>query len=341
MVYQDGHLKCIGGGLCNGIMINVNNLGQFKCRLNEIHAANCGAKEVFMHRTEASRTKFLQSIGLARDQLLECCLSQASLHARSNSNVGFILDLIKQYAHASDWNLVDVTVLALCLEDANREELIQRIASASLAFHSLRMIDDAIDRHLTYKGNYPTMFGTLCDRTDLRAAAADVTLIAALLLFGEGVARSPFLLVHLQKTILGALQESLVKDAIIEYDSIISGKMISYGMVLYSPVLADIDNHCRLSVSTFLEASFRLGQLLNDLLDCDADLTSKQPNFWNIHREDSPELMLNELAQLAARAEDLPIQFRPYGKTRLTDLARYGIEIAEVLTVSEDRSVGI
>lgn len=287
-----------------------------------------------MRRTEIGRAALLQSIVEARDQLLDGCLALASSEARANPLVGSVIHSLKRYVSASDWNLVDVVILALCL-DETKEDLVRRLAATVLAFHALRMVDDVIDGHSSYKGDYPTMYGELASKSDLKPVAGDVTLVSALLLLSEGIAGYPAILADLQRTILGALHERVATDPASEYDSIVLGKMVSYGMVLYSPVMAAADEESRPIVSSFLRASFRIGQLMNDLLDFEADRGAKQPNFWHIHPEDGPELMVRELGDLAARVESLPKQYRPYGETRLVDLAGYGIQIADRVALSE------
>jgi hypothetical protein len=302
-------------------------LSSLKAHFDEIHRCHVGVKDDFMSRTEMERAELLRSIAEARDRLLDGCLENASPQARASPLFASAIQSLRRYASASDWSLIDAVNLALCLEPGLRGGLVRQLAETVLAFHALRMVDDVIDGHLSYKTHYQTMYGELMDHPALRPVAADVTLITALLVLSEGVGRYPSILGDLQRTILGALHERVATDPGAEYDSIILGKMVSYGLVLYWPVLASTPEEARPPVASFLRESFRLGQLLNDLLDREQDRESNQPNFWNLHPHEGVDLLVGELTTLAAQADALPWQFRPYGATRVVDLAGYGNHI--------------
>ena len=66
------------------------------------------------------------------------------------------------------------------------------------------------------------------------------------------------------------------------YRQITEGKMVSYGSLLYGPVLSFFDPLARQSLFGFLRPSFFLAQLINDLQDREDDLRRGQINFWNL-----------------------------------------------------------
>jgi hypothetical protein len=287
------------------------------------------AKQAFFDETASARAELLENVAAARDSMLDGLLARSDPVAQASPRVRPVLSSIRRYARCSDWNLIDVVVLALCLP-ARDADLVASLAAASLSFHALRMVDDAIDGHHSYKGAYPTMLGELANQPETAAIASTATLLAALPLLCEGLARFPLMNDALQRTVLGALHESLAEDPPREYDAIVVGKMVNYGLVLYGPVLAAMAPAERERAARFLRASFRLGQLANDLLDANADRERGQPNYWNIHGDDAAAGMAAEMEALARLAEALVDRYRPYASARICDLGTYGIQAVDL-----------
>jgi hypothetical protein len=282
------------------------------------------AKQAFFDATDTARADLLREVAAARDAMLDVVLGRNDPTALASAPVRAAIASIGRYAGASDWNLIDVGVLALCLPDRG-DAVTERLAAASLAFHALRMVDDAIDGHRSYKNDYPTMLGELTVRQDTASAASTVTLLAALPLLCEGLCRCPSINDALQRTVFGALHEALATDPRREYDAIVVGKMVSYGLVLYGPVIAAIEQQERRAVTAFLQASFRLGQLANDLLDAESDAAQGQPNYWNIHGDDASAGVVREMDGLVRLAAPMADRYQPYASARICDLAGYGL----------------
>lgn len=294
------------------------------------------AKRAFFAVTEGPRADLLKRIVERRNVSLDDIAERALRQTHGNPRVAETLQGLRRYAEASDWNLVDVVLLAAAAGTPT-DSTIERLAGAALAFHALRMIDDVLDVHLTYKESYPTMLGDLCERLQSAPCASQATLLGALLLLCDGLLRSSSVHDVLQHTIVGAMHESLAVDCEREYDDIVVGKMVHYGLVLYGPVLDGIPAAHYDPVAAFLKASFRVGQLSNDLADGAADHERRQPNFWNIHRRDAPARFLREFGDLAASGESLPDPYRRYALARVADLAGYGVQIVDRLSASNGR----
>jgi hypothetical protein len=286
------------------------------------------AKQAFFDETASARTELLDGVAAARDAILDALLARNDPVAQSSPQVQPVLSALRRYARCSDWNLIDVSALALCLPERDRH-LVTSLAAASLSFHALRMVDDAIDGHHSYKGSYPTMLGELATRPETRPTATTATLLAALPLLCEGLARCPSINDALQRTVFGALHELLACDPRREYDAIVDGKMVSYGLVLYGPVLGAMAPVDRESATAFLRASFRIGQLANDLLDADADRQQGQPNFWNIHGDDAALAMTRDIEHLTRLGEALAPRYQPYVAARICDLGTYAIQAVD------------
>ena len=295
-------------------------------------------KEAFYERTEALRSTLLETVQSVRDERLGSMLHQAGFDQPPNDPLAPVAAETRRYNRFCDWSIYDLVVFGACLE-APAHEIARRLAPPLLVFHAFRIGDDVVDGHEDYKHGAPTSLANL--RAQLgskdRSAVANLIVVFMMLLeasrdLGE---RERTLAL---RTLGGAIRESLFTGSdsyahdLGAYQTLVDGKMISYGLLLYNPLITLVPTAQRAAIELFLARSFYVAQLTNDLLDREDDRRAGQANFWNLHREARPavETFANLLRWMSQRCDRFPGDLRFYAHARTADLLRYTLQIHDL-----------
>jgi len=288
-------------------------------------------KAAYYDGTAARRRQILDEVVAARNALLDEALS-SGLAKGESQEADRALQEITAYAARCDWILFDTVALAAAGASIARK-IASDLAPRLLVYHSFRMMDDVIDQHHDYKGGLATALGALSADPVLSPAASGCNQLTALLLFGHGLRSFSGDEARLAwSTIGGALLELFPASETTEqrYQTIVEGKMVSYGLILYGPLIVDHPTAVRAQLRTFLATSFRLAQILNDLGDQEDDRLHRRPNYWAIDTAEAREDMFEaELGDLERQALDLAAPVAGYALSRVADLCRYGLHMLE------------
>lgn len=282
-------------------------------------------KSELFSRTEECRACLLRAIQEERDLLLQrSALALPRAHSAA-------LDPVREYAHDSDWALLDAIALASC-SDVPTAVLARDMAGRSLLFQAIRMLDDGLDEHESYKGAYPTALNRLRSRFDDGHGTSLHWLLVAMTLCAGASSTDPRGTAHALRTLGGMIGELFLAESSGEedYEGMAEGKMVQYGLLVYEPVI-DLFAGPRLALDDFVRRSLHLGQIANDLHDVEDDRKRGQLNYWSLPRAapaDPGEGVLQRMRELAERGSRLPEPLDRYAAARVGDLARYMLEAA-------------
>jgi len=287
----------------------------------------------FLRDGEVYRTQLFESTVRRRDELLVELLRSLTASGSDHPVVLRLRDEIEAYVHRCDWCLLDTLHLAAC----QREDpaiLSQRLAASLLVYHGFRLLDDLFDDHSSYKGRFPTLLAKIEEfvtRRDRRLTF--LTLPAVLLLLDGACVVSTEVRELAKQTINGMIIEKDCGKVLPEakYRTLVNQKSVSYGLILYIPVLEKVSLAVRGAVEDFVRESIVVSQILNDLVDVKEDNRLEQPNFWLAATclETAAAQTLAEFTKLETRVLGLDPIFRPYAWNRLDSVGRYIIEIIE------------
>ncbi len=200
---------------------------------------------------------------------------------------------VNRYVDWLQWSLWDLPHLAVALR-LDSQRLAQGVASCGMVYLSMRLFDDVIDRHHSYKGRHDTLLA-LChaDRASNQDGSALAVLGALLLCFDglDALAKSddPRAVVSfraltdaIKKTVMGAVMEMSPREEWRSgyYERLIHLKNVEFWRALYSGLDTDESSPFR----AFLERYYALAQKINDVQDHVDDERRGQPNLVNISR---------------------------------------------------------
>jgi hypothetical protein len=291
------------------------------------HSRHRAVKDIFYQATETGRADLLNAIQQARDRQFDDLFGPNL--ARPVVEPSSVPSAVRAYAARNDWALLDLVALAACTP-APAAKLAEAVAPRALIYQALRMLDDVLDDHATYKGGNPTLLGEFRrDRKLSRLAVAANLLPMAMMLAGP-----PELSCEDRSLVRETLRGMLLeygdgKWTFDRYREMAYAKMVAYGQFLYRPVVCCFPEQTCGQLEEFLAKSFYLGQLLNDLHDLMDDLRRGQPNYWALAEDPAitAGAFLNELQQLSDRCDKLELIVQPYAHARLTDLIGYLFQI--------------
>ena len=215
----------------------------------------------------------------------ECCPDNETCRTLVQ-NMGSYVDWLQ-------WSLWDVPHLACALR-LDAETLRKGVASCGMVYLSMRMFDDVIDRHHTYKGRGDTLFGLSHTRSAQNGNAFAV--LGAMLLFVDGLSHladydqkqftSTFnaLIEAARRAAFGAVMElsgyeEWSRDF---YDRLIVLKNVEYWRTLY----AGLDPTGSSPLLPVWMRYYKIAQLVNDVQDVADDERRGQPNVISIMRRD-------------------------------------------------------
>src|SRR5262249_46304113 len=119
--------------------------------LKELWDRHSGVKGEFYRRTEERRAFLYDLVRRSRDHYLGALLRRGIEDQSRAPELAEIAQMVSTYASSSDWALLDLIALAACCTQPP-ERIAVSLSPVITAYQALRMVDDVIDGHLTYKG---------------------------------------------------------------------------------------------------------------------------------------------------------------------------------------------
>jgi hypothetical protein len=228
---------------------------------------------------------------------------ETNKEVRNDPFVKKLLKANRNYIDWMCWTLGDAQTIGgiFSMTDPVSGEI---LANLHLLSHSLRIFDDVIDEHHTYKGKNETLLNKVekllrinsnCFQNKDRRSFSISNLVALLTLFRglNGLLNS-----HIeentkiriikdacelyQKTLVGLILElSPTVGAEGEYENIVGLKSIPFSILLFSPFLNLLPRHYvqKKEIDQTLKPLWELSQILNDINDLSEDLLTGQPSF--------------------------------------------------------------
>ncbi|HEX6086970.1 MAG TPA: class I SAM-dependent methyltransferase [Thermoanaerobaculia bacterium] len=195
------------------------------------------------------------------------------------------------YVEWLQWSLWDLPYFAVPI-GIDRDAFRERLAGCGYVYLAGRVLDDALDRHFSYKSKRATLFSLTVEQSTTAQRADSLAVLSGLLLLGEGLSRLAVpgdeMLVVLQKVlqsfrraVIGAMMEHTGEehwDADF-YERLIVLKNVDFWRCLYNAV----DPEKQSPLYPFLERYYALAQKFNDVLDFPEDLKRGQPNLLTVH----------------------------------------------------------
>jgi hypothetical protein len=206
-------------------------------------------------------------------------------------------------------------------------------ALGMIAYLGARLVDDAIDGHIDYKGRFPSYYGYLVNELDVcdaegTCAAAGTFLITASLrrMIKLGCSSVAAAIMQLYNRVAsGVLCETLSGGIPIGpdlYRSVIRHKAVAYDRMLHVVFFRNAEPLIQSRILSFLSAKSESSQLLNDLCDESDDRSRNQMSILgvrNMDRETVVQTVLNDFVHLWKESEDLHPDIRNAMAVRLND----------------------
>jgi len=195
------------------------------------------------------------------------------------------------YLEWLQWSFWDLPYFAMCM--GLQEDLLRRaVRTCGMAYLSLRILDDVVDRHFVYKGRHATMLSAVETQRLGQQRAEGMTVLAGLLICFEGLGElaessDPAALEILRRALqclrratIGALMEMSPRIEWSEpyYERMIALKNVDFWRALYT----GIDPAYASPLYPFLERYYLLAQKLNDIQDYPEDEKRGQPNLVSL-----------------------------------------------------------
>lgn len=255
-----------------------------------------------------------------------------------------------EYVDWLQWSLWDLPYFAVPI--GIEPELFRgRVAACGYVYLAGRALDDALDRHFSYKSKRRTIFAVAVDQTATAQAADSLTVLSGVLLLTEGLSRLAAdddilvlrkTLQSVRRAVIGAMMEHTPPEEWDAgfYERLVFLKNVDFWRCLYSAV----DPGRTSPLYPFLERYYALAQKLNDVTDFPEDLERGQPNLLTVHLRAAgadlrraararsvPEAVENELAasllDLGCRTESMPPLEQSVALLKLGESIRTALEI--------------
>ena len=214
--------------------------------------------------------------------------------AEITANNALCTTLTKQlcdYVEWLQWSLWDLPYFAVPI-GIDPDTFRQRVAGCGYVYLAGRVLDDALDRHFTYKSKYSTLFAITVEQTPTAQGADSLAILSGLLLLADGLCRLSQaggeemvavlqrVLQSFRRAVLGAMMEHTAQEHWNEdfYERLVVLKNVDFWRTLYSAV----DPQRRSPLYPFLERYYALAQKFNDVLDFPEDLKRGQPNLLSV-----------------------------------------------------------
>jgi 2-polyprenyl-3-methyl-5-hydroxy-6-metoxy-1,4-benzoquinol methylase len=260
-------------------------LDQQMMRLRQVCAGDAdGFAESYGDQIEDYRAAVREGV---RDftKLLEGKLSEISDGNQTCAELGV---KTSEYLDWLQWTFWDLPYFAFCLHLPS-DRVRDAVCTCGMAYLSLRIMDDVVDRHFVYKGHHPTLLASFDKQQLGQQRAEGSTVLAGLLVCFSGLIqlaerRSPIAQLTLERALeslrratIGALMEMSPREHWTEayYERMIRLKNVEFWRVLY----AGLDPEYASPLYPFLERYYVLAQMLNDVQDFTDDEKRGQPNL--------------------------------------------------------------
>jgi len=260
------------------------------------------------------------------------------------------------YVEWLQWSLWDLPYFAVPI-GPDPETFRNRIAGCGYVYLAGRVIDDALDRHFTYKSKRSTLFSLVINQSPTAQEADRLAFLSGLLLCAEGLSRlaesgSDDMIVVLRKVlhsfrraVIGAMMEHTRPEHWNAefYERLVFLKNVDFWRCLYTAV----DPERKSPLYPFLERYYALAQKFNDVVDFPEDVRRGQPNLLSLYLQPGngskrpqvpsgralhvPEEVERELAlallDLGRRSESMPDIERDVARLKLAESLRGAFQI--------------
>ncbi len=265
------------------------------------------------------------------------------------------------YVEWLQWSLWDLPYFAVPI-GIDPATFRQRVAGCGYVYLAGRVLDDALDRHFTYKSKYSTLFSITIDKTPTAQGADSLAILGGLLLLAEGLCRLSQaggeemvavlqrVLQSFRRAVIGAMMEHTGQEHWSEdfYERLVVLKNVDFWRTLYNAV----DPERQSPLYPFLERYYALAQKFNDVLDFPEDLKRGQPNLLSVRlRNGNGDQTVNRgrvpadiertlalaLLDLASRAESMPATERSVALLKLGESIRSALQLGLFAMEEESR----
>jgi len=216
---------------------------------------------------------------------------------------------ISEYLEWLQWTFWDLPYYALCMQ-LPEDRLRETVRTCGMAYLSLRIMDDVVDRHFEYKGRHTTLMASFASQPVGRQNAEGSTVLAGLLVCFGGLAQlassgSPVagrtleqVLECLRRTTVGAVMEMSSREHWTDayYHRMTRLKNVEFWRILYT----GLDPESSAPLYPFLERYYALAQMLNDVKDFTDDERRGQPNLVSMRLPRDGEGLGSRTANSAA-----------------------------------------
>jgi SAM-dependent methyltransferase len=249
-----------------------------------------GAASTFLATYEADVEAYRKQISDGIDEALKEIREDIDEISGGNPICIQIADQATEYVSWMQWALWDLPFFAVAIRPSF-ESFRDSVAACGLVYIAIRVFDDVIDRHFSYKGRQQTLFGSATQAYTGQKTPEGLAILAGLLLCYEGLTRLAVsqnslatmnsLVSSIRRAVIGAMMEYTDTGEWTQqfYDVMVQLKNVYYWRGLYSAL--DPEHHSPLY--PFLEKYYDLAQNLNDVQDYDEDMRVGQPNLVAIH----------------------------------------------------------
>ncbi len=188
-----------------------------------------------------------------------------------------------------------------------------------IAYLGARLMDDAIDHHLDYKGQFQSFYGFLAGKygehkaAEVSSAAGSFLITTSLrhLIKMDCLDAATEVMRLYNRVFAGALCETLSADIVVDsglYRSVIRHKAVAYDRILHVVFFRKAEPIIRNRILSFLSFHSTYSQWLNDLCDESDDRSRNQMSILNIsgmNREKVVQSVVDSFLKLWKENRDL------------------------------------
>lgn len=270
-----------------------------------------------------------------------------------------LVDQAAEYVDWLQWTLWDLPYFAVAMRPP-LERFREAVAACGLAYLSLRVFDDVVDRHFWYKGRHATLLRVASEAYPGAQGAEGLTVLAGLLICLEGLTRlsestrpelQPLVrpvLSSLRRTVIGAVMEHSAPEAWDRdsYDRLVQLKNVDYWRTLYVALDSDLSS----PMYEFLARYYTLAQHLNDVNDFADDESRGQPNLLGVYvpRQGEPDgagawgeaerMLADSFLELGKMAGALPEAYQLVAQLKLSESLREARRLGLFTTGEQERA---
>jgi|GEM_PF-1104652 2-polyprenyl-3-methyl-5-hydroxy-6-metoxy-1,4-benzoquinol methylase len=250
------------------------------------------AASIFTSQYASDIEIYRQQISLGLDTALEQMQTMIQETSGGNLACARLLEQVREYVSWMQWSLWDLPYFAIALRPS-LDSFRQAVTACGLVYISIRIFDDAIDQHFTYKTRHSTLLATTSQTFPQSRDAQGLTILAGLLLCFEGLRKlvdsDPNMQTAITRGLVPSIQRAVI-GAIMEYsdssewtsdyyERLVRLKNVDYWHALY----AALDPEHASPLYPFLEVYYNLAQNLNDVQDIEEDQRLGQPNLLSLY----------------------------------------------------------